>query len=48
MHPGDVVMLCTPNSLLVPPVMLGIVCAGAALSGSNPKSTESGTLLMFL
>ena len=40
--PGEVVVLSAPNSILVPPSLLGIMCAGAVFSGANPNYTSEG------
>ena len=40
---GDVVMICTPNQILVPVAYLGIVGSGCVFSGANPAYTEHGT-----
>lgn len=39
---GDVVMICTPNSIFVPVAYLGIVGAGYIFSGANPSYTVPG------
>ncbi|KAH8714144.1 4-coumarate-CoA ligase [Ilyonectria robusta] len=36
---GDVVMICSPNSIFVPVAFLGIVGAGYIFSGANPAYT---------
>lgn len=42
---GDVVMICSPNSIFVPVAFLGIVGAGYIFSGANPAYTVPGTSL---
>lgn len=39
---GDVVLICTPNSLMVPAAYLGILGASCIFSAVNPTSTASG------
>lgn len=39
---GEVVMLCSPNSIFVPAAFLGIVGAGYVFSGANPTYTVPG------
>jgi 4-coumarate--CoA ligase len=41
---GDVIMLCTPNSIFVPAAYLGIVGGGYIFSGANPAYTVSGMM----
>lgn len=43
--PGEVVVLSAPNSILVPPSLLGIMCAGAVFSGASPSYTPEGESL---
>nr|AIT83214.1 4-coumarate:CoA ligase [Inonotus obliquus] len=38
---GDIVLLSATNSILVPALMLGILCAGATITGANPRFTVS-------
>ena len=40
--PGEVVLMSTLNGILVPPTILGILCASAIFSGANPRYTETG------
>lgn len=39
---GDVVLICTPNSLMVPAAYLGILGASCIFSAASPTSTASG------
>lgn len=43
---GDVVMICSPNHILVPAAYLGTVGAGLIFNGVNPGSTEDGMLIL--
>ena len=45
---GDVVMMCSANRVVTPALILGIICAGATMSGANPSFSHKGerTLLM--
>lgn len=45
---GEVVMIFTPNSILVPVAYLGIVGAGCAFSGANPIYTINGMSIKIL
>ncbi|EJD02554.1 acetyl-CoA synthetase-like protein [Fomitiporia mediterranea MF3/22] len=40
-RPGDVVLMSATNSIIIPPLILGILCSGATLSGASPRFTQS-------
>lgn len=39
---GDVVMMCSANRVVTPALVLGIICAGATMSGANPSFSNKG------
>ena len=39
---GDVVMTCSGNKVFTPALILGIICAGATMSGANPSFSHKG------
>ena len=45
---GDVVMLCSANRVDIPALVLGIICAGATMSGVNPSFSHKGERYLFV
>lgn len=46
--PGDVAMIFAPNSIYVPALLLGILAAGAVVSGVSPAYREKGMCMGLL